>query len=152
MYFHQFFSYIQPSIRTLCYQQIYLLWSKSLLMSMIQQLSDSTYYLKSLKLLPLFNSMHVWLTICRKSKRWSTQVFYRLCLISLLTTSYKCMREQSIQYIMTSNVYYKLETTSCRSSRAAQPRQIIIYGYMLSERLQLFVKYIQPFVLRKHLS
>ena len=62
------------------------------------------------------------------------------------------MREQSIQYVMMNNVYYKLEITSCRSSQAVQLRQITIYGSMLSEHLQLFAKYIQPFVLRKHLS
>ena len=62
------------------------------------------------------------------------------------------MQEQSIQYRTTNNVYFKLETTCFRSSRVVQPKQTTIYGYMLLERLQLFAKYIQLFVLRKLLS
>ena len=62
------------------------------------------------------------------------------------------MQEQSIQYEMTNNVYFKLETIFFRSSLAVRLRQTTIYGYMLSERLQLFAKYILLFVLRKHLS
>ena len=53
---------------------------------------------------------------------------------------------------MTNNVYFKLETIFFRSSLAVRLRQTTIYGYMLSERLQLFAKFILLFVLRNHLS